>query len=768
MARSGAAGEAAPLRHQYWAERNNSLALRISGVNIGSSSFVTGLIMPAENNDRYRNGVENPDSTEHREDLWRSITEGVSAATGEEFFRSLVTHLSRALKADYVFVGELTEHKPERIRSIATFVAGKLGDDFEYDLAETPCENVVGRNLCVYPSGVQQQFPRDYLLAEMGVEGYVGTPLFDSAGRALGLLVALYRGPVSTPELAKSLLQIFAVRAAAELERQQAEKKLRESEELFRQLAENIRDVFWLRDVAESRVIYVSPEVQSFMGRSPLELDLHERLNGFMQCIHPDDRPQVEAMLRKVEPFDAEYRMVHPDGSVRWLHDRGFPIRDDRGRVYRMAGVAEDITERRQATEALRESEERYRTLLSLSSEAISRVEFDEPITLDRLEKEVIDLIFDTGYLAECNDVHAQIHGFGSGREMVGTRLREFIPEAPDVEALYRRFSRSGFRLTEGEVQNVDHEGNVKYFHLSLIGVVKNNLLHRIWRIARDVTERKLAELDLAETNARLRAVISTAQEYEGIVGDSAEIQDVLGQIETVAPTDSTVLILGETGTGKELVARAIHGRSRREERPLVKVNCAALAPGLIESELFGHEKGAFTGAVSAKTGRFELANGGTILLDEIGDLPLELQTKLLRVLQEEELERVGGSRTRKVDVRVIAATNRDLQAAVQEGRFRTDLYYRLNVFPLTLPPLRDRKNDVPLLAQHFLDSLSKKLGKPLTGFSKHSIQRLLKHNWPGNVRELHHVIERAAILATGPVVEMCRFSRNGRANAPR
>ena len=276
--------------------------LRISGVNAGSNSFVNGLAMLAENNDRDRNGVENPGSTEHREmeDLWRSIAEGVSAATGEEFFRSLVTHLSKALKADYVFVGELTEHKLARIRSIATFVAGKLGDSFEYGLAETPCGNVVGGDLCVFLSGVQQQFPRDYLLVEMGVEGYVGAPLFDTAGCALGLLVALYRGPVSRPELAKSLLRIFAVRGAAELERQQAEKKLRESEE-------------------------------------------------------------------------------------------------------------------------------RYRMLIAVSTEGIGRFEFDQPIPLDQPVERIVEQIFESAYLAECNDAMARMYGFTKGAEMVGRRAKELV-----------------------------------------------------------------------------------------------------------------------------------------------------------------------------------------------------------------------------------------------------------------------------------------------------------------------------------------------------
>lgn len=248
---------------------------------------------------------------------------------------------------------------------------------------------------------------------------------------------------------------------------------------------------------------------------------------------------------------------------------------------------------------------------------------------------------------------------------------------------------------------------------------------------------------------------IKTEHNFDEIIGCSASLERVLKQMQQVANTDSTVLIHGETGTGKELIARAIHHHSQRREKPLIKLNCAALPCELIESELFGHEKGAFTGAVQKRKGRFELADKGTLFLDEVGELSVEAQAKLLRVLQEQAFERVGGVDTIQTDVRVIAATNRQLHTAVEQGSFRLDLYYRLAVFPITLPPLRERHTDIPLLAQHFIEKLARKLGKPLNGLAPAALTKLTQHTWPGNIRELHNVLERAAILAQGPVIDI-------------
>jgi transcriptional regulator with GAF, ATPase, and Fis domain len=243
-----------------------------------------------------------------------------------------------------------------------------------------------------------------------------------------------------------------------------------------------------------------------------------------------------------------------------------------------------------------------------------------------------------------------------------------------------------------------------------------------------------------------------------GMVGESAAMRGVLDRVARVAATDATVLVTGETGTGKELIARAIHAGSARAKRPFVRVNCGALAEGLVASELFGHERGSFTGALERRKGRFELANGGTIFLDEVGELPPALQVALLRVLQEGEFERVGGTETLKIDARVVAATNRDLDEAVREGRFRSDLLFRLNVFPIAMPPLRERKDDIPLIAEHYARQYARKLGKRIHGVSPSAMEALLAYPWPGNIRELQNVVERAVILASGNVLSLRDF----------
>jgi PAS domain S-box-containing protein len=438
------------------------------------------------------------DTTERHlaEETFRAIVVGTASATGTDFFPSLVRHMAAALKARFAFITACDDGK--RAQSLAFWNGDHFGDNFEFDIADTPCMKVLQGEVCHYRQSLQQLFPKDTGLAKWGAESYLGVPMLDTSGRVIGHIAILDTSPMERNDRAIDLVKIFAARAAAELKRQRAE-----------------------------------TELQAALA-------------------------QVQELQKKLE--------------------------------------AENV------------------------------------------------------YLRE-------------------------------------------------EIRN-EHN-------------------------------------------------------FEEIVGNSPALLDVLRKVETVAPTDSTVLILGETGCGKELIARAIHSRSRRKHRPLVKLNCGAIPTGLVESELFGHMKGAFTGALERRVGRFELADGGTLFLDEVSELPLETQVKLLRVLQEHEFEPLGSSRTVHVNVRIIAATNRDLNKAVQEGRFRADLFYRLNVLPMTLPPLRQRRSDIPLLTSFFVDRFSRQFGKRITGATQDTMQLLSRYEWPGNIRELQNVIERAVVLCPGTVLKL-------------
>src|ERR1700694_1609588 len=278
---------------------------------------------------------------------------------------------------------------------------------------------------------------------------------------------------------------------------------------------------------------------------------------------------------------------------------------------------------------------------------------------------------------------------------------------------------------------------------------------------------REIAELKdkLAQEKLYLEDEIRGEMDFEGIVGQSSALRHVLNLVETVAPSDSTVLLLGETGTGKELIARAIHERSRRKDRTFVKLNCAAIPTGLLESELFGHERGAFTGAIAQKTGRLELADQGSLFLDEVGDIPIEIQPKLLRALQEREFERLGSNRTKKVDIRLVAATNRDLEKMMENREFRSDLYYRLNVFPIRIPPLRERPEDIPLLVRYFTQKYSRRMQKQIESIPAAAMRKLANWHWPGNIRELENFIERSVILTHGTALQapIAELSNNGK-----
>src|SRR5829696_2803331 len=413
--------------------------------------------------------------------------------------------------------------------------------------------------------------------------------------------------------------------------------------------------------------------------------------------------------------------------------------------------ILRDVTEARKAVDQLRESEERFHNMANSAPAMIWIADPENRCTY--VNKQWLDF---TGRTAE--------------EELGRGWMRSVHPEDYDacLESLATNFdARRRFEL---EFRLLRHDGEYRWLYNrgiprfssdgAFLGYIGSSI---------DITERKETEValriaheelhqlknQLEAENIYLQQELQRDERFGEIVGQSDAIKYVLFKITQVAPTDSTVLIAGETGTGKELVARAIHGASSRKDRPLIKVSCAVLSPTLIESELFGYEKGAFTGAIGRKQGRFELANGGTIFLDEIGELPLELQVKLLRVIQESEFERLGGNRTIKVDVRIIAATNRNLKLEMEQGTFREDLWYRLNVYPITMPPLRQRKEDIPLLVEHFAATYARKAGKTISSLSPRAMQNLQEHSWPGNIRELANVIERAVIHTQGSVLHV-------------
>ena len=394
----------------------------------------------------------------------------------------------------------------------------------------------------------------------------------------------------------------------------------------------------------------------------------------------------------------------------------------------------------------------------------------------ERKFKLLFDQVFDsiliidnnTLAIADVNESACSLIGY-TREEILDLPLKDLIPEG-ELQRLQSTLDKvfasgSGYigetTFASKSGKRIDVEGGLVLCRIADKSFILGSF--------RDITERKrteealrntLTELDglrsrLQAENIYLQEEIKSEHDFDQIVGRSEKLKEVLLQVEQVAATDSTVLILGETGTGKELLARAIQSISARKDRPLVKVSCAALPESLIENELFGHEKGAFTGAVSRKLGRFELADGGTIFLDEIGDLPLGLQIKLLRVLEEGEFERLGNPKTIRVDVRIIATTNRDLEKALETGRFREDLYYRLNVFPITVPPLRERKDDIPLLVNHFVLRYTKKTGKRIETVSQRVMNALQEYRWPGNIRELENIVERSVITSPGNQLEL-------------
>jgi len=525
------------------------------------------------------------------------------------------------------------------------------------------------------------------------------------------------------------------------------------AEESFRQIVDTIPG-FVAVMASDGGVEYVNRQVLDYFGRTLEEL----KQWGTTDAVHPDDLPHVIAAWRRsIEagtPYQFEHRLRRADGVYRWFQSRGLPLRDAEGRIVRWYNLLTDIEDRKSAQDALCKSEERWRAVFENSGIGVALTDMN-------------------GRFLATNSAYQKMLGY-TGEE---------ISRLTFLELTHEDYRESNWRLVtellEGKRRQFQIEKKYRRKDGSSIWVSNNvslvpgtkSMPRFIMALSEDITERKQTEeklrrsqADLLEAfeeikrlkdrlqdeNLILREEIDQAFMLDDIVGSSPVLQSVLSSIVKVAPTDTTILISGETGTGKELIARAIHKRSRRSNQAFVGINCAAIPPSLIASELFGHEKGAFTGAVQQRRGRFELAHSGTIFLDEIGEVPVETQLALLRVLQERQFERVGGSRAIPVDVRIIAATNRDLSLAIAAGTFRSDLFYRLNVFPIQVPPLRKRTEDIPLLVEYFVKKFAEKMAKRITQIEKRTLELCQAYSWQGNVRELQNIVERSMILCTG------------------
>jgi PAS domain S-box-containing protein len=497
---------------------------------------------------------------------------------------------------------------------------------------------------------------------------------------------------------------------------------------------------------AAGGVELLNRQVLEYFGKTVEEL----KKWAASDAVHPDDLPRVvdtwKRSIASGQPYVLELRQRRADGVYRWFQSRALPARDAEGGITGWYMLLTDIDDRKCAEDALRSNEHDLRLIVDSIPGFVSTANAAGEVEL--VNRQVLEY-------------------FGKTTEELRNWATSDAIHPDDLPRMIDAYRRS---IASGEPRDVETrsrraDGVYRWFHLrSRPQRDAEGRIVRWYNLVTDIDDRKRAEQELEKAfeeikrlkdrlhdeNVVLREQIDEAFMFEEIVGSSPSLKTVLSSIVKVAPTDSTVLITGETGTGKELIARAIHKGSQRAGQAFISVNCAAIPSSLIASELFGHEKGAFTGALQRRQGRFELAHSGTIFLDEIGDLPVETQITLLRVLQERQFERVGGSRVIPTDVRIIAATNRDLAAAIASGTFRTDLFYRLNVFPIHVPPLRKRKEDIPMLVEYFVKRYAEKARKQISKIDKNTLKLFQAYPWPGNIRELQNIVERSVILCTG------------------
>ncbi len=573
-----------------------------------------------------------------------------------------------------------------------------------------------------------------------GLRATWSQPIISKSEELLGTFAMYYAEPKSPSASDLQLIEgaghIALIAAEAERSRvalNNAFDEIRKSKAQLETILNTMPTVAW-RGEPDGSINYFNQRWHEYTGLSPEE----SHGWGWTVIIHPEDKQRaMDKWLRQVLPSrkaaEIVARLRRFDGEYRWFMVRVEPFLDESGNVIHWYGAETDIEDLEQAQVKLRQDEQELRRMTDAIPHPIVVQRPDgSPIYANQIMLEYTGLAL--------ADVRAE-----------GFRERVFHPE--DLDRVRDERQKA---LTMGEPFEIEqrarrNDGQYRWF------LIRYNPLRddsgqviRWYATGTDIEGRKQAEEKMRNENLALREVISDSSMGDEIVGSSESFRRVLSQVEKVARTDSTVLILGETGTGKELIASAIHNRSNRSSRAFIRVNCAAIPSSLIASELFGHEKGAFTGALQRRLGRFEAAAGGTIFLDEIGDLPAETQLALLRVLQERKFERVGSNQPISVDVRVVAATHRDLKAAVSEGTFRADLFYRLNVFPIEIPSLRDRVDDIPLLVEYLIERYAKKAGKKIRHIKKKTLELFQRYDWPGNIRELQNVIERAVILCDG------------------
>ncbi len=679
------------------------------------------------------------DSSKLSSTAWQQMSSALTAlhevppsTTGEELRRQLVQRLAEAWGCQATLLSEVHEDANGVPICKLTVHSRTATEVLEAPLAGSPCEDAVRDGWLQVDHDLCSKYPEDLMLLDLNVQSCYGVALKGDDGRSVGQIAILDDRPLLDIASIRAVLEIFALRASVDMHRRAADNRLRDLEDNFKILFERSPCAIVLFDPDTWKPEEFNDQAAEMMGYSRAEFaqltisDLEMVPNPSQTSSH------VDAIL---ESGGDEFEALHKakDGSPRHVIV-SLRITEWKGRKM-MITLWHDITARKAAEQAHESSERRLQSIFDSAMDAV--VILDESFVITRLNP-AAERVF------KC-----------SASELLGQEAQTFFPGAEAV----RVFSSARLVDAQGGTKSVwapeglsarRPGGGTFPVELTLSPFeVDGEPSYTL--ILRDVNDRRRAEKELSRLREDKQLLQEQLSQHTTIVGDSPAMAGVLSHVEKVAATDSTVLILGETGTGKELIARAIHEQSVRHDRIMVTVNCAALPKDLLESELFGHEKGAFTGATHRKRGRFELASGGTLFLDEVGELSAEAQAKLLRALQEGEIQRLGGETTVRVNVRIVAATHRDLSEMVKQQLFRSDLYYRLSVFPLRVPPLRERRSDIPQLVEHFLCDFSGKFGKRLSHFDDASMQKLLAHEWGGNIRELQNIIERSAILCGGP-----------------